>query len=85
MLRITSTRMGSRRALRLEGRLRKANLPSLDHALIDGTADAEVTLDLEGLSWIDEAAAVRLRTLLARGAHLERCSPFVAELLLRRT
>lgn len=82
MLRITRSIEGNSILLKLEGKLLApwtaavlAELP--DHA---GGAPT-VRLDLLNVSFVDAAGLSILHDLILRGAVIDRCSSFVAELL----
>lgn len=78
MLRIT--RDDDARVIRLEGELTAHTLPLIEESLAL-QAPAGLRVDLEGVRWIDAAAAARLLALREAGAALTGCTPFVARLL----
>ena len=81
MLRIT--RINGEEAsplLRLEGRLTRAELGVLDEFLAAQSLSG-ARLDLAALRFADAAGVARLRSLLARGAVIAACSPFIDHLL----
>lgn len=81
MLRITTSPGKSRRtAFRLEGRLTSAELDVLD-ACIGARRPARIALDLGELRWVDAAGLARLSALIAAGARVAACSPYVDQLL----
>lgn len=84
MLRITKTSSPEGRALfRLEGRLTVPEIPILKESLA-GRAPSETALDLSQLRWIDDPATACLEKLIAAGAFVVACSPFVARVLAER-
>jgi len=82
MLRITPTDDDGERTLRLEGRLVEPWVGELLSAHCEAAAEAlRVVLDLSGVTFVDTAGAMGLRTLRDQGTTLRGCSGFVAELL----
>jgi RNA polymerase sigma-70 factor (ECF subfamily) len=82
MLRITPLNGGSGVTLRLEGKLRTPWDQELERAFSQAATRAQrVTLDLQGVSYADEAGTRLLRRLLAGGAAIDGCSSFLQELL----
>jgi ABC-type transporter Mla MlaB component len=70
--------------LRLEGRLTRAELAVLEDFLAaHGVAGAR--LDLAALRFADAAGVARLRSLVADGALIAACSPFIDHLLSETT
>ena len=83
MLRITAIDSGpGRTVLHLEGRLTGPLVLELARAseAVLHTA-SELTLDLDGTSFIDGEGVALLQRLRRRGATVRNCSPFVAEQL----
>ena len=78
-IRISSSREGSSRVIRIEGRLEAAFVPDLlAESPEEGSA---VRLDLSGLQSADREGLRTLRQLRAEGATLEGASPYIRELL----
>ena len=75
-LRITRANGDEGSVLRIDGRLEAECLGELERAC-EG-ARPPLTLNLEGVLWIDDRAAEALRGLMARGAAVENASPYVA-------
>ena len=75
-LRITRANGDEGSVLRIDGRLEAECLGELERAC-EG-ARPPLTLNLEGVLWIDDRAAETLRGLMARGAAMENASPYVA-------
>ncbi len=71
-----------RTRLRLEGRLRAADLAVLDACLEALDADT-LELELADLHWLDAPAVERLSELVQDGAQIVAASPFVDRLLAR--
>jgi anti-anti-sigma regulatory factor len=70
------------RLLKLEGKLREPWLDELRSACVaTGTPPTGLRLDLTALTFIDEAGAQFLDSLIRQGATVIACSPFVAEML----
>jgi len=80
MLRITRTDSGGITRLHLEGRLGEADLAVMK-ASLSAHAPKEITLDLSELRWLDGPARDWLSGLIAAGAQLAACSPFIERLL----
>ena len=83
MLRITVTEgLATTRIVKLEGRLVGQWIDELrrtcDALLLGRVAPA---LDLTDVLFVEDAGLIALRDLLARGATIDRCSPFIAEQL----
>jgi hypothetical protein len=66
--------------MRLEGRLRSADLAVLESSLAEVGAGA-LALDLAELHWLDAPAVERLSALVRGGARIVSTSPFVERLL----
>lgn len=83
MLRITQLPAAApTRSLLLEGKLVGPWLDELGRACQpEPDSPFRLQLDLSGVSFVDGAGAQLLRNLLAKGAQVTNCSPFVAELL----
>ncbi len=85
MLRITVTQSTpSSEQLRLEGRITGSSvreLRRLCEAALDRAGDTRLTLDLAGVSFIDNTGIDLFRSLGCRGVEVTRCSAFLAELL----
>ena len=75
-LRITRVKGGEGTVLRIDGRLEAESLDELERAC-DG-ARSPLTLNLEGVLWIDDRAAEILHRLIASGAAVANASPYVA-------
>jgi hypothetical protein len=82
MLRITRTESAEGMRLHLEGRLAEADLAVMK-ASLSAHAPKEITLDLSELRWLDGPARAWLSGLIAAGAQLAGCSPFIERLLSR--
>jgi len=83
MLRVTRTESaGGLTRLRLEGRLAEADLTVM-RASLAAHAPKEITLDLSELRWLDGPARDWLSGLIAGGAQVVACSPFIERLLSR--
>lgn len=83
MLRITQLPAAEpAKSLRLEGKLVGPWLDELRQAC-QASLDSQsgLSLDLSDVNFVDRAGAKYLRTLLAQGAQVTNCTPFVAELL----
>lgn len=84
MLRITRLGESNGHTLfHLEGRLDAGQLALLDESLV-GRSPGEVALDLSDLRWVDGPAAEWLEKLIAAGASLAACSPFIERLLAEK-
>jgi hypothetical protein len=81
-LRISRTDSEAGTVLRVDGRLKEEVLEELEKAC-EGVP-SPLTLDLEGLTWIDEKAGEALEQLMAHGAAVTNASPYVALLLKGR-
>jgi anti-anti-sigma regulatory factor len=81
MVRITPAYEGGRLILVLEGRLVQSLLDELRAALKDVSSGAPCTLDLSGLTFLDEPSARELAGLRRNGVSIIGCSPFVASLI----
>jgi ABC-type transporter Mla MlaB component len=83
MLKITRSDLDSTRtALRLEGRVTKANLSELERARMECQQEGrQLVLDLAGVSFVDRGGVAALHELRRDGTVLTGCSPFVSELL----
>ena len=69
--------------LRLEGRLSGSNVDEL-RRVCRGAADSRsLTLDLNGLTWLDDAGVAAIRELMDREVTVSRCKPFIWYLLRR--
>jgi anti-anti-sigma regulatory factor len=66
--------------LKIDGWLSAGGVPALEREVQCALADrsATLTLDLEELRQADDAAAVLLRRLVADGARLTNCPPYLA-------
>ena len=62
--------------LRVDGRLEGEFLDEFEQAC--AASRTPLTLDLEGLSWVDEPGAASLVRLVAVGATVTNASPFIA-------
>ena len=62
--------------MRVDGRLNAESVSEFEHSCKN--AQPPLTLDLEGLRWIDDEATGFLRQLLSDGAVVTNASPFVA-------
>ena len=73
---------GSRRLLKLEGKLREPWLDELRKACnLAGTPPSGLYFDLAALTFIDSAGVQWLDSLIRQGATVTACSRFVAEML----
>jgi len=82
MLRITAIPQPGSVTLKLEGKLFEPWCEELRRACENAHKLAgTVRLDLFDLSFIDRTGAELVRSLIARGFTISRCSNFVAELL----
>ena len=75
-LRITRVKSDEGTVLRIDGRLEVESLDELERAC--GGARSPLTLNLEGVPWIDDRAAKILHRLMAGGAAVAKASPYVA-------
>ena len=75
-LRITRVESGGDTVLQIDGRLVAESLNALEQACDD--VRLQLTLNLEGLRWIDDQGAEALGQLIAGGAVVTGASPFVA-------
>lgn len=75
-LRITRIEGDQGTLLRVDGRLEAESLNELEQACEE--AQSPLTLNLEGLRWIDDQGAETLRQLIAGGTVVTGASPFVA-------
>ena len=65
--------------LKIDGWLEAEGLPALERELgRDGGPPRPLALDLAGLRQADEAAVILLRRLMASGARLVDCAPYLA-------
>jgi len=81
MLRISLLTSDSTATVRLDGKLLRPWVDEL-HAAVDRAAETgSVRLDLEGLTFIDQAGAEAVRDLSATGVLIEGASPLISELL----
>lgn len=83
MLRITVIDdSGNRRIVKSEGRLVGQWVEEFRHTC-EGVLAAHLApaLDLGDVLFVDDAGLLALHDLIARGATIHRCSPFVAEQL----
>ena len=83
MLRINRIENGTELTLELEGKLLAPWVAEVKAACGIWPGDRLLRLDLGSVSFVDEAGAQLLTTLLGQGASLVACSNFVAELLHR--
>ncbi len=85
MLRITVTQSAtSPKTLKLEGRLTGAWVEELRRvcaASFSGDANAPLTIDLSGVSFIDDDGVDLFRSLSGRRIEVTGCSPFLTDLL----
>jgi hypothetical protein len=82
MLRITtSPENGNVPCIRLEGKLLQPWVDEVRGLFAAADADPLPRLDLSGVTFVDAAGTELLRELLRRGARIESCAPYVAELL----
>jgi hypothetical protein len=66
----------------VEGRLAEVTLPLVDAACQEiRAAGLRLVVDLEGLRWLDPAAADALRAIAASGGELRNLSRYVSALL----
>lgn len=75
-LRITQKDDEKGTRLQVDGRLEQESLEEFEQAC--AASRPPLTLDLEGLSWVDEPAAASLVRLVAEGAIVTNASPFIA-------
>ena len=75
-LRVTRVESDGGIVLQIDGRLVAESLNALEQACED--ARLQLTLNLEGLRWIDDQGAETLRQLIAGGTVVTGASPFVA-------
>jgi len=75
-LRITRMDTEEGSFLQVDGRLEAESLSELERAC-EG-ASSPLTLNLEGVQWIDDRAAEALRRLMASGTVVTSASPYVA-------
>ena len=75
-LRITRVESDGGIVLQIDGRLVAESLNALEQACED--ARLQLTLNLEGLRWIDDQGAETLRRLIAGGTVVTGASPYVA-------
>jgi len=81
MLRITHTESAEGiTRLHLEGRLAEGDLALVKTSLSE-YAPSEIALDLSELRWLDGPARAWLIDLIAAGAKVSACSPFIERLL----
>jgi anti-anti-sigma regulatory factor len=86
MLKITTTLdCHGKRVLRLEGKLLASWVSELLTACREVNSTTEFELDLAGLSFADSAGIETLRVLADQGLRITNCSPFMAELMGRKT
>ena len=84
MLRITrSDPNGAGLCIKLEGKLLEPWVDEVRRLFAAADGARLPRLELAGLMFVDAAGARLLRELLERGAQLESCAPYVAELLHR--
>ena len=69
--------------LRLEGRLSGRNVDELRRICRDIDDSRHITLDLDGLTWLDDEGVAAILELMDRDATVSRCKPFVRHLLRR--
>lgn len=86
MLRISpATDSATLLRLKLEGQVRGPWVPELRRvcgASVNGSGTARpLELDLEGVTFIDAAGVALFGELVAKGALVTNCSPFIAEQL----
>ena len=62
--------------MRVDGRLEAESLSELEQACEE--ASSPLTLDFEGVLWIDDRAAEMLRYLIASGTVVANASPYIA-------
>ena len=75
-LRITRVERDGGTVLQIDGRLEAESLNELEQACED--VRLQLTLNLKGLTWIDDRGAETLRRLMAGGTVVTGASPFVA-------
>ena len=75
-LRITRVDSDGGTLLRIDGRLEAECVTEFEKACEE--ASYPLTLDLEGVMWIDDRAADTLRQLIAGGAVMTNASPYIA-------
>jgi anti-anti-sigma factor len=72
----------NRVTLRLEGRLAAAWVPEFDRAVAAAVSEySHVTLDLDGLSFVDADGVAVIRSAVDRGARLTGGSQFIGALI----
>lgn len=81
MVRITPTYEAGRLILLLEGRLVESLLDELRAALKDVSSSAPCSLDLSGLTFVDERSAGEIAGFRRNGVSIIGCSPFVASMI----
>ena len=83
MLKITRIdREDSTQTFRLEGKLLEPWIPELLTVCTPGEGRAgRTSLDLSGLTFVDQAGAKMLKDLIRRGIAVTACSRFIAEVL----
>jgi len=62
--------------LRVDGRLDAESVSELEDSCEE--AVSPLTLDIQGLQWVDDQAAAYLKQLMAAGAVVTNASPYVA-------
>ena len=78
----TDRERGNGLTLRLEGRLAAAWVDELARAVASAmTENAHVTLDLDGLSFVDASGVALIRDAVDRGARLTGGSQFIGTLI----
>lgn len=75
-LRITQVETEVGTLLQVDGRLESESLSEFEHAC--DSALTPLTLNLEGVLWIDARAAESLRKLISNGTVVTNASPYVA-------
>jgi len=81
MLRVTVIPQVRSVTIKLEGKLLAAWCGEVAGAFERSANGTAVALDLYDVTFIDAAGTALVQSLLARGAKLDRCSSYVAELL----
>lgn len=81
MLRVSRIENGASTTLKLEGKLVGPWVAELTRLLLDSPSPSPLRMDLAGVTFVDADGADLLRHLINRGATIDACSSFVAELL----
>jgi hypothetical protein len=81
MLRVSSIRHAESVTIKLEGKLVGPWCDEVAQVCAKRSASPQLRLDLYDLTFADARGLELIKTLIAHGATLDRCSSFVAELL----